>query len=272
MEEYVCDSRGHFLGKVKRERDDKLFFYSERRERLGYYDGKTNQTYDFYGNSIGEGNLIPDLLYYPRQLKFPLPGIQEVSFTTYEIKRVDCDERRANSSSKYWDDGRCRICTRGGKRTCHVQGLPGMCEACYRLLEIYSRTDSFKLENESRYRPVTLRQIQKAVEVTKVPFIAASEAADIATKRALVQLPCEVIKSMAENDNNCAVNKNQSVEKKSSGVQSNNKTTVERGKMGKKKKHLRWYHWLFIVLMIYVLINFILPLAVIYILWIMGCL
>lgn len=125
MEKYVCDSKGCILGTVKKEWDDKIIFYGKRNERLGYYDGKTDQTYDFYGNPIGEGNLIPDLLYYPRQLKFPLPSIQEVSFTTYQIKRFACNPKNGNLSSKYWDDGRCQICTRKGRNTCHVQGLPG---------------------------------------------------------------------------------------------------------------------------------------------------
>lgn len=51
---------------------------------------------------------------------------------------------------------------------------------------MYSRTDSFELERQSKYRPVTVQQIRQAVEKEKAPFLLAQQTADKAIKATLI--------------------------------------------------------------------------------------
>lgn len=241
MDEYLYDSQHHILGTVKSQWDNKQVLYDEHHQQMGFYDGNKNRTYDSYGTLLGEGNCLPDLPYVPRKLRFPLPELSRRSFTSHEIKRAD--------SQQYWDDGRCRICTKNGKRICLVQGLPGMCETCYRFFRMYSRTDSFGLERKSAYHPITVQEIRKAVEKEKAPYLMAEQAADQAAKAALIQAVHETLHS-------------------SKPAARSNPTTAS--KHEKEKRGLRWYHWVLIVIMAYIILKFVLLGIVAYIMWKMG--
>jgi hypothetical protein len=258
MDEYLYDSQHHILGKVSKRWDNKLVLYDEHYQQMGFYDGNKNQTYDAYGKLLGEGNCLQDLPYVPRKLRFPLPEMSRGSFTIQRIKRA--------ASQQYWDDGRCRICTKRGKRICFVQGLPGMCETCYRFFRMYSRTDSLELERKSRYRPITVQEIRKAVEKEKEPFLLAEQAADQAAKAALVAGVKELIcTELSTEKRNVNVPKTQPSQV---AISHSNPTTAR--KTEKKKRGLRWYHWVFIVVMGYVFFQIVLPVIGAYILWRMG--
>lgn len=258
MDEYLFDSRHHFLGTVSKSCGNKLSLCDEHHQQLGFYDEYKNQTYDSYGTLLGEGNRLQDLPYVPRKLKFPLPELSRGSFTIQQIKR--------EGSQKYWDDGNCRICTKRGKRICFVQGLPGMCETCYRFFRIYSTTDSFELEKKSRYRPITVQEIRKAVEMAKAPFILASQAADQVAKAAVVAGVKELIFSeMSTEKKNVNVPKTQP----SQPATSHSDPSTAR-KPEKKKGGLRWYHWIFIAVIGYVAFQIICVLIVVFIMWKMG--
>ena len=251
MEDRVYDSRHRLIGIIKKERENKYIFYNARMEQMGYYDERRDETYDSYDHFVGQGNLLSDLPYISHKLRFPLPSMEQVSFTTYQIKRAGCDSQRRTTSAQYWDNGRCEICTKSGQPTCHVQGLPGMCKTCYRMFEIYSRTDTFDLEHTSKYRPITVQQIRKAVETAKAPFIAAEKAADAAAKAAFVQIPLEMLRSAAENKPNTSTTGNTTAAKISPAAQASVRKTTSNSSKGKKKKHLRWYHWILIFIVGY---------------------
>lgn len=266
-EEYLYDSQHHIIGTVKKECNNKQVVYDKYYTQLGHYDGNKDQTYDSYGKLIGEGNYLSDLPYVPHKLRFPLPEMDRISFTIHRIKRERRSSSVRTSSLQYWDDGRCQICTKNGKRTCLVQGLPGMCETCYRFFWMYSRTDSFELERQSMYRPITVQQIRQAVEKEKAPFLLAAQAADKVAKAALIRGVKEVFDEVNDSTTDSDISEMRDPQRM---VVSNNHTAVV-ATPEKKKRRLRWYHWLFIVIMFYILFNYILPLIVIYILWEMGC-
>ena len=61
-----------------------------------------------------------------------LTAMEESRQFTYHALRNHC-----SVGPDHWDDGICKGC---GKRrnTCVEQGLPNLCESCYRLLQIYN--------------------------------------------------------------------------------------------------------------------------------------
>jgi phenylpyruvate tautomerase PptA (4-oxalocrotonate tautomerase family) len=131
---------------------------------------------------------------------------------------------------------------------------------------MYSRTDSFGLERKSKYHPITIQEIRKAVEKEKAPILLAEQAADKVAKAALIEGVRELIYT-GLNTEKVSVNVSET-QPSPTAISHGNPTTA--GKSEKKKRGLRWYHWVFIVVMVYVVFNFVLPVIGAYILWRMG--
>ena len=196
MGRYLTDSERHIVGIVEEMRGKSMLYTEKGHDLLGYNDVERDITYDAYGRAIGEGDRMQDLLYFPHRLRFPLPEPSRVKFSTYHLRISGAEGKGGNFSSGYWDDGKCHICGKHGN-TCRVQGLPGMCESCYRMFSLYSKNDSLDLERKSTRTPVTEVDLRKAIDIAKAPFIAASEAADVAMKAAMWEAGKEVLQSFS---------------------------------------------------------------------------
>lgn len=195
MAEYLQDSKRNIIGVLEEVREKRILYTEKGHDVLGYFDVNKNATYDAYGNCIGEGDMLQDLPYFPHRLRFPLPEPSRVKFSTYSLP-VCAEAKNRKYTEGYWDNGKCQICGKHGN-TCHVQGLPGMCEVCYRMLFLYSKNDSLGLEKKSCRTPIEISTWKKAVNMAKAPFIAASEAADAAAKAAVWNAGKEALKALA---------------------------------------------------------------------------
>lgn len=262
MEQYLFDKRHNITGYIKEEYGKKYILYDNKyNNRIGYYDETKDQTYDFYGKLAGEGNLLQDLLYMPRKLKFPLPGPEQVSFTKYELEKYR-DTQKAGNYTTYWDDGICKICRKNAVPTCHIQGLPGMCKTCYKFFAMYSQKDDFGLELKSRYHPITVHQIQEATEKTKAPFIAASKAADKAAKAALFNAFTGTLDAISDSLPDARQSNNYGMPTDLTHVQkSARQNTKDIKPQKKKKKRLSLKQWVLVVLLLYTIIKFLIPLV-----------
>ena len=169
------------------ERGTKRIVYDDEYIQLGYYDAKDDRTYDAYGNCVANGDAAADLPYFPHEIHFPLPDMERVRFTTYRIKRATAQKiASSNLEDAYWDNGRCEICKKHHP-TCRISGFPSMCETCYRFMKLYGNTDALGLERESKRYAIPMEKFQKAVEMTKAPYLAAAKSAEAELKRAAIQ-------------------------------------------------------------------------------------
>lgn len=157
---------------------------------------------------------------------------------------------------------KCKICNRNGELLCHVQGLPGMCKTCYRFFMLYSKKDVFGLERMSSHYPITVCQIKKAVEKTKEPFIADSKAADRAAKTAFFNAFIGTLDAISDGLSEDGANDCGIANALPQRAQGSRKWNTETVKMPRKKKgRFRWYQWVLIGLLLYIIINFVFPLA-----------
>lgn len=249
------------IGDVKQDPRGNYCLYDEYHEKIGYYAPVENNTYDAYGRLVGEGDLMEDLPYMQHPLKFPLPELTEVSFTWHKREKAQSIKTKGFSSYReYWDDGKCKICGRPTDKTCHVQGLPGMCKTCYRFFAMYSKgQDSLRLEKASRYNAITARQIKNAIEKTKAPLIAAAKEQERAANRLLFHTAIQALGAFAESLPACQGTEEgtQTPQRQTPRVQDKKPAGTAR----KKKSRLRWYHWFLIILLIYIMAQYIIPLA-----------
>ncbi|MCX4326159.1 MAG: hypothetical protein OSJ45_02555 [Lachnospiraceae bacterium] len=202
----------------------------------------------------------------PHKLKFPLPLPEQVSFTKYKIEKSG-SVPGTTSNTGCWDDGKCKICNKNGIPVCNIQGIPGMCKTCYHFFAIYSQKDDAGLERISCYRPVTIYQIQEAVEKTKAPYIEASKAAEKTAKKMLFNAFIETLDAIAGTASSAVLGKEQKITKTASQQQESIKQHKETARTQKKKKrHLHWYQWILLILLLHIIIEFIIPL-VLFLMW-----
>lgn len=180
MNNDLVGKNGRIIGTI-RTMARKEFVYDSKHPNveLGYFDSDKNKTYDSYGREIASGRQLEVLPYLPHRIIFPLDAKGSREFT-YHVLR--------NGSSvgpHYWDDGVCKGCGKRGN-TCVEQGLPNLCEGCYRLLRMYSQSDSYGLERMSQRKPIDERTLRNVLQSLIQSANAVSKTIDTATKAAVI--------------------------------------------------------------------------------------
>ena len=269
MSNYLTDEHRNIIGTI-RITAGKEFVYDAKHPNieLGHYDPNKNETFDSYGRETASGRQLEALPYLPHRVVFPLPPKESRQFT-YHTLRNHC-----SVGPDFWDDGVCKGCGKHGN-TCVEQGLPNRCESCYRLLQLYSRTDSYDLEGMSQRKPVndrTLRNIiqkltRAANEVSK--FIETSAKAAVITAlnddmRAGGEEKCEEVYEGETSHSGTSV-RPQNTQPASGKSQADS----DSGHIIRRKKR-KWYQWCILILILYFVVTFLLPLTVLMIFYLVS--
>ena len=238
MSNYLTDEHRNIIGTI-RIMAGKEFVYDAKYSHieLGHFDPNKNKTFDSYGREVASGRQLEVLPYLPHRIVFPLKPKESRQFS-YHTLRNHC-----SVGPDYWDDGMCKGCGKH-RNTCVEQGLPNLCESCYRLLQLYSRTDSFDLERMSQRKPVDERTLRNIIQKLTQSANEASKSIETATRAA-------VITALR-------------------GDSASDKAQLHADSGHKRKKKLKWYHWCILILILYFVVNFLLPFTVLMITYFMS--
>lgn len=230
MSNYLTDEYRNIIGTIHI-MAGKEYVYDAKYSHieLGHYDPNKNKTFDSYGREVASGRQLEVLPYLPHRIVFPLNPKESRQFTYHTLRN------RCSVGPDYWDDGMCKGCGKH-RNTCVEQGLPNLCESCYRLLQLYSRTDSFDLERMSQRKPVDERTLRNIIQKLTQSADEVSRSIETATRAA-------VITALR-------------------GDSASGKAQLHADSGHKKKKKLKWYHWCILILILYFVVNFLLPFTV----------
>ena len=245
---YLHNADGKIIGRYEEKGTKRIVYAEDRYIQLGYYDTKDDRTYDAYGNCVANGDTTADLPYYLHEIHFPLPDIERVRFTNYRIKRATAPKMiYSDLQDAYWDNGRCEICKKS-HRTCRISGFPSMCETCYRFMKLYGNTDALDLARESKRHAIPIEKFQKAVEMTKAPYLAEAKAAEAELRKIAIQGIKDAVLSgtemLVENSRHQAATQENAATKPH--VQSLASTRTSQGKK-KRKRKISFLGWIVII-------------------------
>ena len=265
MSNYLTDEHRNIIGTI-RIMAGKEFVYDAKYPNieLGHYDPNKNKTFDSYGRELAPGRQLEVLPYLPHRIVFPLHPKESRQFT-YHTLRNHC-----SVGPDYWDDGKCKGCGKH-RNTCVEQGIPNLCESCYRLLQLYSRTDSFDLERMSQRKPVDERTLRNIIQKLTQSANEVSNSIETATRAAVIAALSGDMRAGDEGE--CeepyagkTLHSRPSV--RTQNTQSASGKAQLRADSGhKRKKKLKWYHWCILILISYFVVNFLLPFTVLMIIY-----
>lgn len=240
MSNYLTDEHRNIIGTI-RVMAGKEFVYDAKYSNieLGHYDPNKNKTFDSYGREVASGRQLEVLPYLPHRVVFPLKPKESRQFS-YHTLRNHC-----SVGPDYWDDGMCKGCGKHSN-TCVEQGLPNLCESCYRLLQIYSKSDSYDLERMSQRKPVDERTLRNITQKLIQSANEVSKSIETATRAAVVTALSGDMRD---------------------GDEASGKAQTHSGSKNRRKKRLKWYHWCSLILILYFVLNFLLPFTILMIIY-----
>lgn len=260
MSNYLVDEHRNMIGTI-RIMAGKEFVYDAKHSNieLGHYDPNKNKTFDSYGRELASGRQLEALPYLPHRVVFPLSPKESRQFTYHALPN------HSPVGPAFWDDGVCKGCGKR-KNTCVEQGLPNLCESCYRLLQLYSQSDSYNLEQMSQRKPIDERTLRNIMQELVQSANAVSKSIETATRAAVVATlmddrsdvddePYE--EEYASEISHCHPEVwTQNVQPKSGG------TRVNSNSGHRRKKRLKWYQWCILILLLYFVAHFLFPFTV----------
>lgn len=267
MSNYLTDEHRNIIGTI-RIMAGKEYVYDAKYSyiELGHYDPNKNKTFDSYGREVASGRQLEVLPYLPHRIVFPLNQKESRQFTYHTLRN------RCSVGPDYWDDGMCKGCGKH-RNTCVEQGLPNLCESCYRLLQLYSRTDSYDLERMSQRKPVDERTLQNIIQKLTQSANEVSKSIETTTRAAVITALSGDMRVGNEGERQEAyagktLHSRPSV--RTQNTQSAHGNAQLHADSGHKKKKLKWYHWCILILILYFVVNFLLPFTVLMITYFMS--
>lgn len=268
MSNYLTDEHRNIIGTI-RVMAGKEFVYDAKYSHieLGHYDPNKNKTFDSYGRELASGRQLEVLPYLPHRVVFPLNPKESRQFTYHTL------QNHCSFGPDYWDDGMCKGCGKH-RNTCVEQGLPNLCESCYRLLQLYSRTDSYELESMSQRKPVDERTLRNIIQKLTRSANEASKSIEMATRAAVVTALSGDMRVGDEGEReepHAGENLYSRSSVRTRNTQSvSGKVQAHSGSGHKRKKKLKWYHWCILILILYFVINFVFPFTILMITYFMS--
>lgn len=268
MSNYLTDENRNIIGTIRIMAGKELVYDARYSNiELGHYDPKKNKTFDSYGREITSGRQLEVLPYLPHRIIFPLDPKGSREFTYHTL------HNHSSVGPDFWDDGECKGCGKH-RNTCVEQGLPNLCESCYRLLQIYSQSDSYDLERMSQRKPIDERTLRNIIQKLTQSANEVSKSIETATRAAVITTLSGDMRVRDEGEREEAyagetLHSGSSVRTQNTPSASG-KAQAHSGSGHKRKKKLKWYHWCILILILYFVVNFLLPFTILMIAYFMS--